>query len=188
MNMKSSPPTQLSKKGDVFSSRAKGQDAYREAAIAAPPSEEGAANNQVFEDMPNRFTGPKEEPSACYMCDEVIPQKRDTIALQPVSCDACCAYHLRCAKLTGHGQIWAPCLSPHALWHTPQADWAQGWGSEGLMVCPLPDTWGFVVGVTREGGGGWGTGPSVGWQGSLSSSTRVPRHGSWICESCTMNP
>ena len=51
------------------------------------------------------------------MCDEVIPRKRDTIALQPVSCDACRAYHLRCAKLT-----------------------------------------------------------------------RVPRHGSWISESCTMNP
>ena len=83
------PPTQLSKKGDVFSSRAEGQDAYREAAFAAPPSEEGAANNQVFEGMPNPFTGPKEETSVCYMCDEVIPRKRDTIALQPVSCDAC---------------------------------------------------------------------------------------------------
>ena len=43
---------------------------------------------------------PKVEPSVCNMCDEVIPCKRDTIALQPVSCDACCAmlqiYHLRC--------------------------------------------------------------------------------------------
>ena len=76
------PPTQLSKKGDIFSSRAEGQDAYREAAFVAPPSEEGAANNQVFEDMPNPFTGPKEEPSVCYMCDEVIPRKRDTIALE----------------------------------------------------------------------------------------------------------
>ena len=43
------PPTQLSEKGDVFSSLAEGHDAYREAAFAAPPSEEGAANNQVFE-------------------------------------------------------------------------------------------------------------------------------------------
>ena len=50
--------------------------------------------------------------------DEPIPRKRDTVALQPVSCDACRAtYHLQCAKLT-----------------------------------------------------------------------RVPRHGSWICESCTMTP
>ena len=111
------PPTQLSKKGDVFSSRAEGQDAYPEAAFAAPPSEEGVANNQVFENMLNPFTGPKGEPSVCYMCDDVIPRKRDTIALQPVSCDARCAYHLRRAKLT-----------------------------------------------------------------------RVPRHGSWMCESCTMNP
>ena len=77
------PPTQLSEKGDVFSSLAEGHNAYREAAFAAPPSEEGAANNQVFKDMPNPFTGakkpkkapcrPKKEPSVCYMCDEAIP-------------------------------------------------------------------------------------------------------------------
>ena len=61
------PPTQLSKKGDVISSHAEGQDAYREAAFAAPPSEEGAANNQVFEDMPNPFTGPHEDHATCEM-------------------------------------------------------------------------------------------------------------------------
>ena len=58
------------------------------------------------------------EPGVCYMCDEPIPRKRDTIALKPVSCDACRAtYHLRCAKLA-----------------------------------------------------------------------QVPRHGSWICESCALMP
>ena len=122
------PPTQLSEKGDVFASLAEGVNEYRDAAFAAPPGEEGVAHNQVFEDMSNPFTAakkpkkapcrPKVEPSVCYMCDEPIPRRRDTIALQPVSCDACRAtYHLRCAKLT-----------------------------------------------------------------------RVPRHGSWICESCTMTP
>ena len=43
---------------------------------------------------------PKAEPSVCYMCDEPIPRKRDTNALELVSCDARRAmYHLRCAKL-----------------------------------------------------------------------------------------
>ena len=31
---------------------------------------------------------PKAEPGVCYMCDEAIPRKRDTIALKSVSCDA----------------------------------------------------------------------------------------------------
>ena len=104
------PPTQLSERGDVLTSLEERHNAYREAAFVAPPSEEGAANNQVFADMPNPFTGakkpkavpckPKAEPGVCYMCDEPIPRKRDTTALQPVSCDACRAtYHLRCAKL-----------------------------------------------------------------------------------------
>ena len=53
------PPTQLCERGDVFTSLAEGHDAYREAAFAAPPSEEGAANNQVFTDMP--FTGAKNQ-------------------------------------------------------------------------------------------------------------------------------
>ena len=53
------PPTQLCERGDVFTSLAKGHDAYREAAFAAPPSKEGAANNQVFTDMP--FTGAKNQ-------------------------------------------------------------------------------------------------------------------------------
>ena len=80
------PPTQLSEKGDVFSSLAQGNDENREAACAAPPIEEGAANNQVFEDVPNPFTRakkpkkapcrPKVESSVCYMCDEVIPRKQ----------------------------------------------------------------------------------------------------------------
>ena len=105
------PPSQLFEKGDAFSSLAQGHDEYCEAPFVAPPSEEGAANDQVFEDMPNPFTGankpkkapcrPNVEPSVCYMCDEVIPRIGDTIALQLVSCDACRAtYHLRCAKLT----------------------------------------------------------------------------------------
>ena len=47
------PPTQLSEKGDVFASLAEGINEYCDAAFAAPPSEEGAARNQVFEDMPN---------------------------------------------------------------------------------------------------------------------------------------
>ena len=53
------PPTQLCERGDVFASLAEGGDAYREAAFAAPPSEEGAANNQVFTDMP--FIGAKNQ-------------------------------------------------------------------------------------------------------------------------------
>ena len=71
------PPTQLSEKGDVFASLAEGINEYRDAAFAAPPSEEGAAHNQVFEDMPNPFTAakkpkkapcrPKVEPSVCYI-------------------------------------------------------------------------------------------------------------------------
>ena len=82
---------QLSESGDVFTSLAEGQDAYREAAFGAPPSEEGATKNQGPTDMPNPFTGakkpkaapckPKGEPSVCYLCDEPIPRKRDTIAL-----------------------------------------------------------------------------------------------------------
>ena len=48
------PPTPLCEKGDVFASLAQAHDEYGEAAFATPPSEEGAANNQVFEDMPKR--------------------------------------------------------------------------------------------------------------------------------------
>ena len=55
------PPTQLFERGDVFTSLAEGHAAYREVAFAAPPSEEGAANNQVFKDMPNPFTGAKNQ-------------------------------------------------------------------------------------------------------------------------------
>ena len=81
------PPTQLSEKGDVLASLAQGHNEYRKAAFATPPSLEGA-NNQVFEDMRNPFTGAKKvELGVCYMCDEVIPRKHDTIALQPVPGD-----------------------------------------------------------------------------------------------------
>ena len=70
-------------------------------------------------DMPNPFTGakkpmvapckPKAELGVCYMWDEPIPQKCDTIALQLVSCDACRAtYQLRCAKLAR--------VPRHGLW------------------------------------------------------------------------
>ena len=38
------PPN--SERGDVFTSLAEGHNAYREVAFAAPPREEGAANNQ----------------------------------------------------------------------------------------------------------------------------------------------
>ena len=49
------------------------------------------------------------EPSVCYMCHEVVPRKRHTIALQPVPCDAYGAsYHLRCAKLAQ--------VPRHSLW------------------------------------------------------------------------
>ena len=58
------PPTQFSERGDVFTSLEEGHKAYREAAFAAPPSEEGAANNQVFTDMPNPFTGAKKPNAA----------------------------------------------------------------------------------------------------------------------------
>ena len=50
------PPTQLCERGDVFTSLAEGHNAYREAAFAAPPREEGAAN---FTDMP--FIGAKNQ-------------------------------------------------------------------------------------------------------------------------------
>ena len=40
------PPTQVSQKGVVFASLAAGHDEYCEATFVAPPSEEGAANNQ----------------------------------------------------------------------------------------------------------------------------------------------
>ena len=78
------PPTQLSERGDVLTSLEEGHNAYREAAFAAPPSEEGAANNQVFADMPNPFTGakkpkavpcnPKAEPGVCYMMMSQFPE------------------------------------------------------------------------------------------------------------------
>ena len=71
MNMKSFP-TQLSEKGDVFASLADGHNEYREAAFAAPPSEEGAANNQVFEDMPNPFKG-AEKPNKAPCRPKVEP-------------------------------------------------------------------------------------------------------------------
>ena len=58
------PPTQLSERGDVFTSLAEGQDAYREAAFAPPASEEGAANNQVPTHMPNPFAGAKKPKAA----------------------------------------------------------------------------------------------------------------------------
>ena len=50
------PPTQLCERGDVFTSLAEGHNAYHEAAFAAPPREEGAAN---FTDMP--FIGAKNQ-------------------------------------------------------------------------------------------------------------------------------
>ena len=73
-----------------------GHNAYREAAFAAPPREEGASNNQGHAQALHRCQGAKvapckakDEPGVCHMCDEPIPRKRDTIALKPVSCDSC---------------------------------------------------------------------------------------------------
>ena len=57
--MKSFLPPDCVKGGMCLLHLQKATMSYRAAAFAAPPSEEGAANNQVFTDMP--FTGAKNQ-------------------------------------------------------------------------------------------------------------------------------